>query len=213
MAPTRFIFLILLFYAVNSAAAPMTFKGSTVLMGEGSKNFKRLELSYAITGKESIGLRSFNAKGKQDKVKGNSLFYLNRIKRINKINSQTNLWLYLELGKIDLNTSMQNNAHNYLSPTIQFDFETKRIYNSVSHQILRAVHENFDRTEIKSGFSFYETSYDETQPWFILEITNTNSLSEHVSVIPTFRLINKSLFFEAGISTKGDPKLHLMYTF
>jgi hypothetical protein len=207
------VFSLLLLASINCLAAPMTFKGSTVVMGEGAKDFKRFELSHAVTGKESFGLRSFTAKGKQKKVRGNSFFYLNRLKRINQINSQTNLWLYLELGKMDLKRSAQTNSHTYLSPTIQFDYETKRIYNSVSHQILRGEHENFDRTQIKSGFSFYQTSYDETQPWFILEIINTNSLSKNISVVPTLRLINKSLFFEAGMSMEGDPKLHLMYTF
>ena len=40
-----------------------------------------------------------------------------------------------------------------------------------------------------------------------------NSLKNNTALIPTLRLVNKTLFFEAGISTKGDPKLHLMYTF
>jgi hypothetical protein len=38
-------------------------------------------------------------------------------------------------------------------------------------------------------------------------------MSEKLEVIPTIRLINKALYFEAGVSTEGDPKLHLMYTF
>ena len=108
------VFSLLLLASINCLAAPMTFKGSTVVMGEGAKDFKRLELSHAVTGKESFGLRSFTAKGKQKKVRGNSFFYLNRLKRINQINSQTNLWLYLELGKMDLKRSAQTNSHTYL---------------------------------------------------------------------------------------------------
>ena len=203
--------LFLLLATINCIAAPMTFKDSTMTMVEGTNDFKRFELSHAITGKESIGLRFFNIRDKQLKVDGSGLFYLNRLKRINTINSQTNLWFYLELGKIDNRGSINRQA--YLSPTFQLDFETKRIYSSLSHQILRGPHKNFDRTQIKSGFSFYETSYEETQPWFVLEVMNMNSLNNNTSLIPTLRLVNKTLFFEAGISTKGDPKLHLMYTF
>ena len=205
-----FSFLLLLF-SINCIAAPMTFKDSTMAMVEGTNDFKRYELSHAITGKESIGLRFFNIQDKQLKVDGSGLFYLNRLKRINTINSQANLWFYLELGKLD-NHKLKN-RQTYLSPTFQLDFETKRIYSSLSHQILRGPHKNFDRTQIKSGFSFYEASYEETQPWFILEFMNMNSLNNNTALIPTLRLVNKTLFFEAGISTKGDPKLHLMYTF
>ena len=201
----------LLSAAINCIAAPMTFKDSTMAMVEGNNDFNRLELSYAITGKESIGLRFFNIHDKQHKVDGGGVFYLNRLKRINTINSQTNLWLYLELGNVDNRRS--KNRQTYLSPTFQLDYETKRIYSSLSHQILRGPHENFDRTQVKGGFSFYETSYEETQPWFILEVMNMNSLNNNTTFIPTLRLINKTLFLEAGVSTKGDPKLHLMYTF
>jgi len=203
----------LLFAAINAFGAPMTFKDSTVLMIEGAKDFKRIESSYAVSGKESIGLRLFNAKGQRRKVDGGGLFYLNRIKRVNKTNSQANIWLYLELGQFNLDKRNVEKNHIYLSPSIQFDYETKRLYTSLSHQVLRGAHENFDRTQFKSGFSFYEASYEKTQPWFILEVMNMNSLSNKVAVIPTLRLINKALFFEAGISTKGEPKLHIMYTF
>ena len=206
-----FFSFFLLFASINCFAAPMTFKGSTMTMVEGTNDFKRFELSHVITGNESIGLRFFNIQDKQRKVNGGGIFYLNRLKRINRINSQTNLWFYLELGNID--NRMSKNRQAYLSPTFQLDYETKRFYSSLSHQILRGPHENFDRTQIKSGFSFYDTSYEETQPWFILEVMNMHSLEHNPAFIPPLRFVNKTLFFEAGISTKGDPKLHLMYTF
>ncbi len=82
-----------------------------------------------------------------------------------------------------------------------------------SYQLMRVAHNNFDTSKFKAGFSFYKTSYEETQPWFILEFSHTNSVSEKLEIVPTLRLINKALYFEAGISTAGDPKLHLMYTF
>ena len=88
----------------------------------------------------------------------------------------------------------------------------KRLFSLFSHQILRVGHENFDTTKIEGGFSFYETGYNETQPWFILKAKNTNSLFKKIEYTPTLRLINKAIFMDAGI-TDGDPSLHLMYTF
>ena len=107
----------------------------------------------------------------------------------------------------------RGNPHFYLSPKIQFDYETRRIYAMTSHQILRVQHDNFDTTKAKAGFSFYKTEYNETQPWFILELIHTNSMSKKLEIIPTIRLINKALYLEAGVSTDGNPKLHLMHTF
>ena len=147
MFSVKSIFLFfLLSAAINCIAAPMTFKDSTMVMVEGNNDFKRLELSYAITGKESIGLRFFNIQDKQRKVDGGGVFYLNRLKRINTINSQTNLWLYLELGNVD--NLRSKNRQAYLSPTFQLDYETKRIYSSLSHQILRGSHENLSLIHI-----------------------------------------------------------------
>ena len=103
--------------------------------------------------------------------------------------------------------------HIYLSPTLQFDYETKRIYGMVSHQLLRAGHENFDTTKIEGGFSFYEAGYTEIQPWFILKTKNINNLNNKIKYTPTLRLINKSIFIDAGISSDGDPSFLFKYTF
>ena len=56
------------------------------------------------------------------------------------------------MGFIDIKKNNTKEHHIYLSPTIQFDMNTKRIYGMISHQILRAGHENFDTTKIEGGF-------------------------------------------------------------
>jgi hypothetical protein len=209
----RFLIVALMSISTQLIAAPMSYKGSVTTMGEAFKHYSKIETSYAISAKDSIGLKAFKAKGDGYHVDAGTLFYLKRLMRINEIESQTNLWLYAETGLINIEKNNHDDDRFYVSPTIQFDHETRRIYSMVSHQILRVAHDNFDRTKAKVGFSFYKTEYNETQPWFILEISHTNSMSEKLEVIPTIRLINKALYFEAGVSTEGDPKLHLMYTF
>ena len=210
---TRFFIVALIWISTQLIAAPMSYKGSVTTRGEAFKHYSKIETSYAISVKDSIGLKAFKAKGDDYHVDAGALFYLTRLMRINEIESQTNLWLYAETGLINVEKNNRDDDRFYVSPTIQFDHETRRIYTMVSHQILRVAHDNFDTTKAKAGFSFYKTEYNETQPWFILEISHTNSMSEKLEVIPTIRLINKALYFEAGVSTEGDPKLHLMYTF
>jgi len=169
--------------------------------------------SYAITAKDSLGVKAYTSKGNGYKLKVGELVYLRRLLRINKKHSQTNLWLFTGAGKMSLERNVQDDGHSYLSPTLQFDYETKRVYGLISHQILRVGHENFDTTKIEGGFSSYETGYNETQPWFILKAKNTNSLDNQNEYTPTLRFINKSIYGEVGLTTKGDPSLHLMYTF
>ena len=133
--------------------------------------------------------------------------------RINAINSQTNLWLFTEAGRVSIKKNSKERENFYLSPKFQFDYETKRVYGLISHKFLRVGHDNFDTSKIEAGFSFYETSYKKIQPWLILKAKNTNSLFTKVEYTPTLRLINNLIFMDAGVTTDGDPSIHLMYTF
>tara|TARA_X000000368_G_scaffold239268_1_gene188902 strand:+ start:695 stop:1333 length:639 start_codon:yes stop_codon:yes gene_type:complete len=210
---SKIFIILLMFINPQLIAAPMSYKGSITTMGEASKHFSKVESNYALTGKDSIGIKAFKLKGDGYDVYGEGLFYLKRLMRVNEIESQTNLWLFTESGQVSVKKNSRNNDHFYLSPKIQFDYETRRIYAMTSHQILRVQHDNFDTTKAKAGFSFHKTEYNETQPWFILELIHTNSMSKKLEIIPTIRLINKALYLEAGVSTDGNPKLHLMHTF
>ena len=194
-------------------AAPMSFKGSITSMATASKDYFSLESSYVITSKDAIGIRAYESKGSGYILKAGGIFHLRKLLRINAIKSQTNLWLFTGAGTMNVKKNSQEKDHSYLSPTLQFDYETKRVYGLISHQVLRVGHENFDTTKIEGGFSFYETGYNETQPWLLLKAKNTNSIFNKIEYTPTLRLINKTIFMDAGITSDGAPSFHMMYTF
>jgi len=194
-------------------AAPMSFKDSITSMATVSKDYSSVESSYAITSKDSFGIRAYESKGGGYQLRSGGVFHLRKLMRINTINSQTNLWLFTGAGAMNIKKNSKEKDHSYLSPTLQFDYETKRVYGLISHNVLRAGHENFDTSKIEAGFSFYETGYNETQPWLILKAKNTNSIFNKIEYTPTLRLINKAIFIDAGVTTDGDPSIHLMYTF
>ena len=194
-------------------AAPMNFKGSITSMTTIGKDHSSVESSYAMTSKDSLGIKAHQMKGRGYQIKSGGIFHLRKLMRINAINSQTNLWLFTGAGTINIEKDLRDKDYSYLSPTLQFDYETKRLFGLISHQFLRVGHENFDTTKIEGGFSFYETGYTETQPWFILKAKNTNSIFSKVEYTPTLRLINKAIFIDTGITVDGDPSLHMMYTF
>ena len=210
-----YLILILLIISNQSIlfAAPMSFKGSVTSMATASKDYFSLESSYVMTSKDAIGVRTYTSKGNGYNVKAGGIFYLRKLMRINAIKSQTNLWLFTGAGTINIKKNLKDKDYSYLSPILQFDYETKRLFGLVSQQILRVGHENFDTTKIEGGFSLYETSYNETQPWLILKAKYTNSIFSKVEYTPTLRLINKAIFMDTGITADGDPSFHMMYTF
>jgi hypothetical protein len=214
---TPYLILILILLLISNQsilyAAPMSFKGSITSMATVRKDYISLESSFVITSKDAIGIRAYESKGNGYNLRAGGIFHLRKLMRINAINSQTNLWLFTGAGTINIEKNLGDKDYSYLSPTLQFDYETKRLFGLISHQFLRVGHENFDTTKIEGGFSFYETGYNETQPWFILKAKNTNSLDNQNEYTPTLRFINKSIYGEVGVTTDGDPSLHLMYTF
>ena len=207
------VIVLLASYQSGLQAAPMNFKGSITSMITISKNHSSVESSYAMTSKDSLGIKAHQMKGRDYQIKSGGIFHLRKLMRINAINSQTNLWLFTEAGAVSIKKNTKEKRDSYLSPKFQFDYETKRIYGLISHKFLRVGHDNFDTSKIEAGFSFYETSYKKIQPWLILKAKNTNSLFTKVEYTSTLRLINNAIFMDAGITTVGDPSIHLMYTF
>jgi hypothetical protein len=204
---------LLVIYQSGLQAAPMNFKGSITSMTTITKDHSSVELSYAMTSKDSLGIKAHQMKGRGYRIKSGGIFHLRKLMRINAINSQTNLWLFTEAGTVSIKRNSKEKRDSYLSPKFQFDYETKRIYGLISHKFLRVGHENFDTSKIEAGFSFYETSYKKTQPWLILKAKNTNSIFNKIEYTPTLRLINNAIFMDAGVTTDGNPSIHLMYTF
>ena len=194
-------------------AAPMSFKDSITSMSTISKSYSYLESSYAISPKDAFGINISENKGDTYKLKAGEFFYLRRLMRVNKINSQANLWLFTSAGMVNVKKNIKNDNYLYLSPTLQFDYETKRVFSLISQQILRVGNQNYDTTKIEGGVSFYETTYNETQPWILLKTRKTKTVDSKIEYIPTLRFINKSLFGEVGVNMDGDPSFHLMYTF
>ena len=207
------VIVLLASYQSGLQAAPMNFKGSITSMITISKDHSSVESSYAMTSKDSLGIKAHQMKGGGYQIKSGGIFHLRKLMRINAINSQTNLWLFTEAGTVSIKKNSKEKRDSYLSPKFQFDYETKRIYGLISHKFLRVGHENFDTSKIEAGFSFYETGYKKTQPWFILKAKSTNSIFKKVEYTPTLRLINNLIFMDAGVTTDGDPSIHLMYTF
>ncbi|MFL2980953.1 MAG: hypothetical protein ACJZ18_04345 [Methylophilaceae bacterium] len=60
---SKIFIILLMFINPQLIAAPMSYKGSITTMGEASKHFSKVESNYALTGKDSIGIKAFKLKG------------------------------------------------------------------------------------------------------------------------------------------------------
>lgn len=202
-----------------ATAGPMGFKDSYMWMGDFSSNWRESFINYAITPRDAFGVEAVYMRS-DDKSKTRTLedvTYTRLLNRWNLPNSQANLWFVGGIGALQGEDEGANKDKDFdkvmFTPGIQFDYETTRVYFQATHRLYRASDINHDFTSVRAGFSFYETDYDKTQPWFLLEARNMNGLSDKVEVTPMLRLINKRFFVEAGVNNSRDLRFNFMYIF
>ncbi len=222
MLPQQKAVLLGMVLAISSpfaTAGPMGFKDSFMAMGDFNNNWRELFINYAITPRDAFGISATYMRS-DDKSKTRTLeelTYTRLLKRWNMPHAQANLWFMGGVGALQGENEQGGKDDDFdklmVTPGVQFDYETTRVYLAASHRLYRASDINHDFTSVRAGFSFYETEYDKTQPWFILEARNMNGLSDKIEVTPMLRLINKSFFVEAGINNSREPRFNFMYIF
>jgi len=209
----------LLISSQYATAGPMGFKDSYMMMGDFNNNWRESFINYAITPRDAFGVSATYMRS-DDKTKTRTLeeaTYTRLLERWNMPHSQANLWFVGGIGALQGEDEGINGDRNFdkvmFTPGVQFDYETTRVYFAATHRLYRASDINHDFTSVRAGFSFYETEYDKTQPWFILEARNMNGLSDKVEITPMLRLINKNFFVEAGVNNSREPRFNFMYIF
>ncbi len=202
-----------------ATAGPMGFDESFMAMGDFNNNWRESFINYAITPRDAFGVSATYMRA-DDKSKSRTLeevTYTRLLKRWNAPHAQANLWFQGGIGVLQGEDKLIGENRDFdkvmITPGVQFDYETTRVYFQASHRLYRASDINHDFTSVRAGFSFYETDYDKTQPWLILEARNMNGLSEKVEITPMLRLINKSFFVEAGVNNSREPRFNFMYIF
>ena len=182
-------------------------------MGDVSPNWREGWLNYAVSARDAFGVGGLYMRS-DDKQKRRELVeatYTRLTARWNSKDSQANLWLVGGVGAVSGNTFSGEKL--LLSPGVQFDYETTRVYTSAAARAYRASGINHDYASARAGFSFYEVDYEQTQPWFIVEARRMRRLSGKLEVTPMLRLINKGYFVEAGVNNSRQWRLNFMYIF
>lgn len=199
--------------SLTAHAAPMGFKDSWMTMGDFSKTYRELTANYALTPRDAIGVTStyMQTNNKSQSKINNELSYTRLVKRWNMPEAQANIWFIGGVGETRGNYF--SGTKSTVSPGIQADYETTRLYASANARIYIADGITNTIVSARAGFSFYEANYDETQPWLILEARRMSVVSEAFEVTPMLRLIHNRFFVEAGANFHGQPRLSFMYIY
>jgi len=198
-------------------AGPMGFSGSWMSMGDFSRNWREAFVNYAFTPRDAVGVETAYMRSDDGNRARylNSLTYTRLLQRWNSRDAQANLWFIGGIGALRLadQAGAAGETRTMLTPGIQFDYETTRLYFQATERLYRARDVNHDYTSVRVGFSFHEAEYEETQPWLILEARRMHDLSEKTEITPMLRLINKNYFIEAGVNNASEPRFNFMYVF
>lgn len=208
------VFLTTMFCAMQvQAAALMGFADSFMVMGEANEDFQEVMFNYSPVVGHAFGTEFMRMRDKDGMTSTiSALSYTGLIKRWNMPGAQANFWFTGGIGE----SHGDGQSGFAYSPSLQFDWETKRLYFLAKARMVRAPGMNFDTAAIQAGFSFYETGFDETQPWFVLEAKTMNNMDPAFQVTPMLRLINKNYFLEVGVTNPFQdnmPRLSLMFVF
>jgi hypothetical protein len=197
----------------SALCGPMGFKESWMTMGDVSPNWQEVLVNYALTARDAAGASALVMRS-DDGTKMRQFTeatYTRLIRRWNMPESQANIWFIGGIGNITGNDF--SGSKTMASPGIQVDYETTRIYVAATARLYRAQGLNHDFASARAGFSFYEVDYDQTQPWFILEVRRMRGLTDKTEVTPMLRLIHNRYFVELGVNNASQARMNFMYIF
>ena len=182
-------------------------------MGDVSPNWQEVLVNYALTARDAAGASALVMRS-DDSTKtrqSTEATYTRLVQRWNMPESQANIWFIGGIGNITGNDF--SGSKTMASPGIQVDYETTRVYVSATSRLYRAQGLNHDFASARAGFSFYEVDYDQTQPWFILEVKRMRGLMDKTEVTPMLRLIHNRYFVELGVNNASQARMNFMYIF
>ena len=202
-----------LLVASSASAHPVTFPKNLMVMGEVDRDWKDFNAWYTFAPRQAAGpgYMEFQSEDESREREIPNVHYNYRAARWNWRDAQANV--YLQLGVGDARGNDFSGSQTVLLPGFQADYETRRVYFAYRWHGVSGGPVNHVFNGAQAGVAFYEAEYDDWAPWFILDVRKMSNLNMDTEVTPTFRLIHKTLFLEAGAVDLKRLRVNVMYNF
>ncbi len=202
------IFLLVVLMPLLAQARPISYPGGwTVMqMNDGDKN--TVHLHYSPTVKTSIGYKG--EYWRDDDYTINAVQMSNLLMRVNKKNSQANLYLKSGLG---IAHSMEGNFADEAFAAgftgIAVDWENRRLFTAYENRYTEAgaIHDGFHQSA-RIGVAPYIGDYGDLHTWMMLEVDHTPESDQPWTVTPLVRVFKGVTLLEVGVSNRGRVLLN-----
>jgi hypothetical protein len=213
-------------------AAPMGFKGATMVTGDFGRDWREAHVNHAFTARTAIGAGAMwmRADDESHRREGVELTVTHRLARWNFPDAQANVWLTGALGALR-GTDFEG-TQGVVAPGIQLDYETTRIYVAGLGRWMRGEEQTLtgtggqhdhappgktsldhDYLALRAGFAFTEADYEATQPWLVVEARRVRGLIDRTEWTPMLRLINRLWFVELGVNDRREGRFNFMFVY
>ncbi len=195
-----------------AAALPMGSVATWMVMGDFNAGSRELAANHALTGRDAIGAAAARWSEGHRRRETAALTYTRLVQRWNLPHAQANLWLVAQAGHSRADSGgpgeggrpgRQRGGFGALA--LLADYETTRVYAGGDLRPLRGAQGlRQDTAWLRTGLSFYEAEYDQTQPWFVPEARRQRGTFERKALAtPMLRLIDRRYFVELGANRDG----------
>jgi len=168
-------------------------------MNKNHNDHSSTHLHYSLTSKDSLGIKY---EYRNDYSSNNYLFQYNRLlKRFNKENSQTNIYLKNAIGLIDYQEDQMFSSFS----EIAFDYETRNFFTSynASYSYGKQVYDFFEQ-RARVGISPINAKYGDLTWWFMVEAMNQPEADDNFTLVPLVRLFKRTFLIELGSDFKEN---------
>ena len=212
MKITNFLlFMLCLTFTFGVFAHPVSFKGSTGIMGHHSSNLTHNQLNYSFRHWFATGIHHIRRSDTQNaKATFASTNFL--LKRWNGSGHQANIYMVLGIG----NSSLAGTSETSGMSLLQFDIEDRDYYFLIkSLGVFRKENTDFQQTVVRVGITPYVENFNGIHSWLILEWQNSKFSGENniSDLTPFLRIFHRNLLFEIGQSFDGVTKFNYITHF
>lgn len=196
-------------------AHPVTYPGNLMTMLEADRNWTDFNAWYTFAPTHAFGggYTAFrkDAGGTERRIP--NLHYNYRALRWNLPDAQANIYVQQGIGSASGNDF--NGRRWTWMPGIQADYETQKVFIKYAWHGFRSGAFAHSFQNAQAGGAFVVGDYDENSHWMILDWRKTGHLGAREEWTPTYRLINKTMYFEFGLvdGRTNRPRFTLMFNF